>query len=178
MTSTDAIAVLVLAQPNRPVALPVGAPSIDITIGAVTTSTWASLFMFSITCYTATVYFSRYGKDQTAFKAVVASMWLLTAVDTAANLIWAYDWTVTLWGSIPGTGLLPLGFYVNILCAGLATAINQSFYAWRLFIISEGSYAMSGIIIVSAVSQLAVVLWALTVWATHSVLFKDLGIVL
>ncbi|EJD50125.1 hypothetical protein AURDEDRAFT_112276 [Auricularia subglabra TFB-10046 SS5] len=166
------------AQPNRPVVFPTGFPSINMTVGAVTISTWCSVFAFGVVCSAAYIYYIQFPRDRLWFKILAGAIWLVAAVDTIANLVWAYEWTVTLWGSIPGAGLLPYAFYINIFCDATATSITQLFYAWRLWLISGGNYFLTGAIVLAALTQQFVVIWALSVWGRHNVLFKDLGVVL
>lgn len=85
------------------------------------------------------------------------------------------------------------GFYTNIICDATATLINQCFYAWRVWIISDGSYVLCGLIIAAAITQQSarrafflsrpltvpvVAVWALSVWGSHHALISEIGLVL
>lgn len=101
-------------------------------------------------------------------KLIVGTLTMLCVIDAVAGMVWAYEWLVTLWGSIPATGIVPKfvhrprlrradrpsrGYYVNIFCIATTCAINQLFYAWRLWIISERNRILVGIVVSTAVTQ-------------------------
>lgn len=163
-------------MPGIPVAFPPGL-SIQLTIGALSVSTWFSMLFCGIVITLGYMYYLEFPKDRLGFKVAVALAVTLSIIDTIAGLIWIYDWTVNLWGSIPATGIIPHGFYVNILAASLSCLLTQSFYAWRLWHVSQGNMILTGIIMTGAVMQLAVVMWVFSQWAKHP-LFSQLPDVL
>ncbi|KZV94803.1 hypothetical protein EXIGLDRAFT_834769 [Exidia glandulosa HHB12029] len=166
------------ALPGIPVAFPPGFPSLNLTVGAVTISTWLSIFLFGVVCAATYIYYLQFPRDRLGFKLLAFTVWFLAATDTVSNCIWAYEWTVTLWGSIPGAGIIPYGFYVNILCVATTTAVTQFFYAWRLWLISGGNYVLCGLIVSAAITQEIIVIWALSVWGSHHALISEIGLVL
>ncbi|KZW01235.1 hypothetical protein EXIGLDRAFT_830197 [Exidia glandulosa HHB12029] len=164
------------ALPGIPVAFPPGV-SIELTVGAVTISTWFSVLFCGIVITLGYIYYLEFSEDRLHFKLVAAGAIFLSLVDTVANLVWAHEWTVTLWGSIPGTGITPYAFYVNILVASLSCLLTQCFFAWRLWNISRGNKILVGVIVSGSIMQLAVVMWVFSRWAKRP-LFVQLGEVL
>ncbi|KAH7096894.1 hypothetical protein BKA62DRAFT_774775 [Auriculariales sp. MPI-PUGE-AT-0066] len=167
----------VMAVPGLAVLMPPGVPSIHLTMGAVVVASWSSVFTFAIVCAAVYVYYISFPKDRLGFKIMVAGIWVLCALDTIMCMIWSYDWTVRLWGTIPGSGYLPHEFYVNIVCCGLSTLVVQFFYAWRIWTISQKQWYIPALIIVCAITQLCFVIWVEAKWGAN-ILFAKLGIVL
>lgn len=164
------------ALPGVAVVFPPGV-SVDLTVGAFTISTWFSVLFCGVVLACGYVYFISFPKDRIGFKLVAAASILISLTDTVANLVWCYEWTVTLWGSIPAAGIIPIGFYINILAASLSCVVTQCFFAWRLWRISGGNIPLIAIIIIGSFMQLFVVMWVFSRWVKHP-LFFQLGEVL
>ncbi|KAH7097810.1 hypothetical protein BKA62DRAFT_832977 [Auriculariales sp. MPI-PUGE-AT-0066] len=162
------------ALPGIPVRLPPGMTA-DLSVGAVIVSTWSSIFAFTVVCILVYLYFDRFSHDSLGLKIVVAAGLCLAAIDTAANCIWCYDWIVTLWGSIPGAGLVPKAFYVNILCATFSASLVQCFYAWRLWLMSGGKPYIPAIIICATTAQFVTGIYSVSRWAIAHSLMRNIA---
>lgn len=53
------------------------------------------------------MYYVQFPRDRIGFKLAAGCAIFLSITDTVANMVWAYEWTVTLWGSIPAAGIIP-----------------------------------------------------------------------
>ncbi|KAH7087276.1 hypothetical protein BKA62DRAFT_646819, partial [Auriculariales sp. MPI-PUGE-AT-0066] len=136
----------------------------DLSIGAVVVSTWSSIFTFAVVTVLGYLYFDRFPHDSLGLKLVVAIGLCLAAADTLANCVWSYNWTVTLWGSVPGAGLVPRAFYVNMLSLMISASLVQTFYAWRLWLMSAGKPYIPCIIICATIPQLVIGIFCVSRW--------------
>lgn len=152
-------------MPLMPVTLPEGV-TLARTVGAVTISTWASFYTMGIVLASAYVYFIYFTTDRPAFKLLAALVTFIPLLDTVSNGVWAYDWTVRLWGSVPGSGSIPPGFYINVFCGGAACAITQAYYAWRMWGLGAGRPLVAAVLSCAAV-QLGFVVYIMVFWASH-----------
>lgn len=49
----------------------------------------------------------------------MAVVWGLSLIDTAMGMVWIYDWTVNLWGTIPGSVNIPQYVFLEGLLSSL-----------------------------------------------------------
>ncbi|KAH7098506.1 hypothetical protein BKA62DRAFT_642187 [Auriculariales sp. MPI-PUGE-AT-0066] len=166
-----------MAVPGLAVILPPGM-SAHLTVGGIVVSTWSSVAAYGVVIATGVIYLLNFSDDRRLFRWLVAGCLLLATVDTVASLVWSYEWLVTLWGSIPGTVRIPYAFYVNMLCCSLATTVTQTFYCWRILLISDRNWALVFAIFACTISQQIVVIWALCKWGVNRAMMADIGIVL
>ncbi|KZV99356.1 hypothetical protein EXIGLDRAFT_725308 [Exidia glandulosa HHB12029] len=155
------------AMPGMAVLLPDGLTP-NMTIGAVTIGTWISLFALGIVLCSSYLYFLRFPEDRAWYKVIVGAITVVCIVDTIANLVWAYQWIVRLWGSVPGAGIIPHGFYINVFCYALACTLTQGFYGWRLLGFGRQNRPLVALILLSALVQQSFVVWVMVFWGHHT----------
>ncbi|KAH7090890.1 hypothetical protein BKA62DRAFT_776483 [Auriculariales sp. MPI-PUGE-AT-0066] len=146
-----------------PVRLPAGMTS-DLSIGAVVrpsaldpynrlkhisqaVSTWSSIFTFAV---------------------VTVLGRCLSAADTLANCVWSYNWTVTLWGSVPGAGLVPRAFYVNMLSLMISASLVQTFLRVEALADVWGKPYTSCIIVCATIPQLVIGIFCVSRWKHYN----------
>lgn len=53
-------------------------------------------------------YYVRFTEDRLIIKTIVGASTFISVVDTVATMVWSYEWIVKLWGSVPGSGNVPV----------------------------------------------------------------------
>ncbi|KAF8868966.1 hypothetical protein CPB85DRAFT_876175 [Mucidula mucida] len=153
---------------------------LDLTLGAIVISTLFSFLSTGITLTGTWSYYSRFTKDNWAFKLLVAVCLVLTVTDTVVGGYWCYTWTVTHYAD-PNRLLnwvISLTFTIQVSILGFVSLFVQIFFAWRLWIVTlQKNFWLPGVIVCLAVMAWSVIMWVTSIVATHHDA-NELGVVL
>lgn len=101
---------------------------------------------------TATYYFSQHAKSDPLICAVlVYSLFVIDLFHSALCCYSCYWYMVTHWGDPAALGTMPWTFYVEPSIIGVVSLACQSFFAWRVFIVSGRNKIIPGCIVVLSV---------------------------
>ncbi|KAF8066573.1 hypothetical protein FPV67DRAFT_1767556 [Lyophyllum atratum] len=143
-------------------------PSLDLTLGAIVVSTFFSFLTMGVILTTSWQYYTNFPKDRIIFKLLVGVVFTLSLVDTVADGYWCYLWTVTNYAQPQIMAILPISLIVEIFCVGTTSLVVQTFFAWRVWKISqERNWMLSGFIVAMSVLQWGIVLWVVVYWSQH-----------
>lgn len=82
-------------------------------------------------------YFSKFRNDRLIFKLVVTSTFISALVESASYISWGYNWGVIGYGNPAVMANVPVVFPVTTLFQAITTLVNQGFYSWRIWCISQ-----------------------------------------
>ncbi|KAE9407143.1 hypothetical protein BT96DRAFT_147906 [Gymnopus androsaceus JB14] len=151
---------------------------LDLTVGALVISALFSFLTFGIVLCAAWRYYSVYTNDRLVFKLIVTVVLLLCIANTASDGYWCYNWTVTNYAIPAALYLMPVPLLVDTFCVGTCALVVQTFFAWRIWKISqECNWLLPVWVTTLSFTQYGVILWVISYWARHKLL-ADIGGVL
>ncbi|KZT00381.1 uncharacterized protein LAESUDRAFT_666231 [Laetiporus sulphureus 93-53] len=114
---------------------------IGLTAGVIEIGILISTFLYGITTMQAYIYARSYGRDPWWLQTLVLFGMLkiyrlLETLLTVLTCIYLYSLTITNFGKLATLQDLPWSMDVSFAIGGLLSAIVQSFFAWRVYIIS------------------------------------------
>ncbi|KAF8955643.1 hypothetical protein BDZ97DRAFT_260923 [Flammula alnicola] len=118
--------------------------TISNTFGALEIGSSVAGFLFGVVTLQCYLYFSRFDDDRLAFKALVATVWLLELGQTVAVLYEVYRSTILLYGRPYGAVKFP-GFGGATILGGLITALVQWFFSYRLWSVLPSPWRYVGL---------------------------------
>ncbi|TFY51183.1 hypothetical protein EVJ58_g10699 [Rhodofomes roseus] len=110
---------------------------IGLTAGAVEVGILISTFLYGITTVQAYVYSRSNHQDPLWLKSLVGIVWLLETLLTVLTCMYLYSLTITNFGNLDTLQNLPWPMDVSFAVGGLISALVQSFFAWRVHVISR-----------------------------------------
>jgi hypothetical protein len=142
----------------------------------------AHTFLCFLTCgvtiCAAWRYYSIYPKDRLVFKLVVTVVLSLSLANTVTDGYWCYNWTVTNYAVPAVLYQMPIPLLLDAFWVGSCALVVQTFYAWRIWKISQGRNWLLPVWVTGlSFTQFAVILWVISYWARHK-LITDIGGVL
>ncbi|KAL6307329.1 hypothetical protein BKA93DRAFT_100167 [Sparassis latifolia] len=133
------------------------APSnIGVTDGALLMGTFIASVAFGITLMQTYVYFTAFPNDP---RLIHATVWVLLIFDTGhITLAWhmMYHWLILNFDNPEALGIVVWSLNITVILTGLITLIVQSFYARRVFILSNRNWFLTITIIILAIVRLVV----------------------
>jgi len=130
--------------------------NIDNTIGAAFIGWGVSSLIFGILCIQVYTYYQRYPNDSTAYKLLVAGLWILEAVHQAfvGHCVYFYD--VSHYGDVLVFLEKPAWtLSVQVILGALAGAIVKGCFGLRVWKFSKHNYFITATIMLMALGQLA-----------------------
>ncbi|KAJ7247944.1 hypothetical protein C8J57DRAFT_1724350 [Mycena rebaudengoi] len=116
------------------------------------TVNWLLLGVLAMQVYT---YGSKYPKDKVTIKVLVYVMFVLDVMQTVFGMHEAWWYSIQIWGNIPALQGAPwTATMVPVFC-GLISAMVQSFYAFRIWILKRNLVPrlLAGFILLLALAQ-------------------------
>ncbi|ESK92319.1 hypothetical protein Moror_4604 [Moniliophthora roreri MCA 2997] len=100
-------------------------------------------------------YYQRFAKDRIIIRALVAVLFVLDIIQTVILTDCAWFFMVREWGQAKNLGTLPWSAVMIPCLSGVVAAMVQTFYAWRIWILSRTrvTKALAIIIILIAIAQ-------------------------
>ncbi|GAA5829315.1 hypothetical protein JCM5353_004038 [Sporobolomyces roseus] len=126
----------------------------DGSIGAFVIGTTFSTFLLGITSTQAYYYFQTFPNDKRLYWWLVVFMCVLDWSHSAISMYTIYDWTVTHYGEVAHLAKSPWSFAVDPMMTGVAAAVCQFFYAYRVYIVGKRQIAVPIVICVLALVSL------------------------
>ncbi|KAF8884954.1 hypothetical protein CPB85DRAFT_1337524 [Mucidula mucida] len=124
------------------------------TLGAMLIGFMVSTPIYGITCLQLYQYFSRYPKDTIWLKVAVASVWLLETCTQCMTSHAMYYYLILHESNVAELSTIVWSLLVPPLINGIEGAIVQTFFAWRIYIMSDKNVLLFSVICSLAVAQL------------------------
>jgi len=132
-------------------------PHLDLKTGVIEIGILISTFLFGITTVQTYIYYRGNTRDPWWLKTLVAIVWLLETINTVLICAYLYTITVTKFGNFEALQDMPWTLDVSFFIGGLVSAFVQSFFAYRVHVIS-GRWAVSILAWVLSITRAAVTL--------------------
>ncbi|PCH39039.1 hypothetical protein WOLCODRAFT_21314 [Wolfiporia cocos MD-104 SS10] len=110
--------------------------SVNLTEGPILVGILIATFLYGIATLQTYNYYREYGKDPPRLKILVACVWLLETALTVLTCTYLYTVTVTNSNNPSAYDMLPWTVAIIFLTGGLLGAVVQSFFAWRVYMLS------------------------------------------
>ncbi|EED85479.1 predicted protein [Postia placenta Mad-698-R] len=110
--------------------------SLDLTGGAVEVGILISVFLYGVATVQAYIYIRSSAQDPLWLRLLVIVVWLLETFITVFTCMYLYDLTITHFGDAGAFLEEPWTIAISFALGGIASALVQSFFAWRVYIIS------------------------------------------
>ncbi|GAA5916465.1 hypothetical protein JCM6882_006465 [Rhodosporidiobolus microsporus] len=151
---------------------------VEGTLAPLITASFLACAACGVVVALAWAYFARFKRDRPAFKLLVAGLTAVAIADTVCEAHFGYDWAVYSFGDYSAFASLPWEF-VAYCCltyawflfssfnfepnssyfdSGFGVCVVQLWYAWRVWVISERGWALSGVIAAGALAGLGCIL--------------------
>ncbi|KAJ7593091.1 hypothetical protein C8J56DRAFT_1045521 [Mycena floridula] len=157
---------------------PAAQAAINISLGGVVVSNYLSFLTMGIVLCTAWIYFSKFPRDRWSFKALVAFCVSMCIADTVGTGIWTYDWGVAGYANPSVMAVTHWAFPLEAFMLGTCSLCVQTFYAWRVWMVSmKKNWILPVVIVCSSIMAWCVVCWMVHILATHKFV-ADLTLVL
>ncbi|KAJ7118657.1 hypothetical protein C8R43DRAFT_1077207 [Mycena crocata] len=104
------------------------------------------------------IYFSAFPKDRRASKLLVAGVFALELIETAANTRDMIHIFGVGWGTMDALDDVGWAWFSVPVLGSVNACVGQLFFAWRIYIISHNIY-LSGLVISISLVQLAAGVW-------------------
>ncbi|KAL4260382.1 hypothetical protein AB1N83_007209 [Pleurotus pulmonarius] len=117
--------------------IPVFQGILSSSIGALSIGAFFSICLFGANSPQSWYYYQHYPTDATILKSAVAFLWFLEATHTILICHAIYFYTVLGFGSIGKLETIVWSIKLTIIVTGLLTLTTQSFFAWRVHILSK-----------------------------------------
>ncbi|KAJ7579516.1 hypothetical protein C8J56DRAFT_867918 [Mycena floridula] len=113
-------------------------PSLDLITGPIMVGIIIGVFLHGIATAQGYVYFRSDAcvKDRVWLKVLAACVWFLETLLTIFGCSYLYFLTITRFGQYARLGDLPWSVSGFVVIGGMVTFIFESFYAWRVHVIS------------------------------------------
>ncbi|KAI1784886.1 hypothetical protein LXA43DRAFT_1100910 [Ganoderma leucocontextum] len=151
-------------QPQDPTAIPAGlplaAPSLGSTFGAIMLSTFFSLMLYGLTAHQTFRYFRMYGGDIPFFKILVLAIFAADTFHSATLMHMCYYYFVVNYFN-------PLAFLVSTwsiqalpLSTGVTVLLTQSFYVRRIYLVDRRYLPIVLLVVILMFVELAFIIFA------------------
>ncbi|KAF8509860.1 hypothetical protein BU17DRAFT_55863, partial [Hysterangium stoloniferum] len=132
------------------------------SLGPILMGTIINVFFYGIMVVQCYLYFLWYKKDRNWIKAVVLLLLFLDTLSTIFDILMTYDYLVLSFGNFIAIGIVNVGIAPYPLLTGITSWIVQSFFAWRISVLTNTVWFSAGIFFLSVVQMLASI--ATAVW--------------
>ncbi|GAA5842207.1 hypothetical protein JCM3766R1_005065 [Sporobolomyces carnicolor] len=126
----------------------------DDSIGAFVVGTAFSTFLLGITSTQAYNYFTLFPNDKRIYWWLVVFLCMLDWAHSAVSMYTVYDWTVVNFANPAHLVKSPWSFAVDPAMVGIAAAVCQFFYAYRVYVVGKRQLAIPIVICVLALISL------------------------
>ncbi|KAH8822336.1 hypothetical protein DL96DRAFT_348310 [Flagelloscypha sp. PMI_526] len=116
-----------------PAAAKLFALSVDGTLAAVEMGAMFNVFMIGVVSLQTYYYFSRQRGDRVFLRLLIAAIWLFELAQSSSFFHTLYGVTVLSFGNPDTLARPPPSLVLTMGFGGLATALTQSFIAWRMY---------------------------------------------
>ncbi|KAJ7167898.1 hypothetical protein C8R46DRAFT_951037, partial [Mycena filopes] len=123
-----------LQTPQLPFMPPTHA--LDNSLGAIVIGCMVSLFLFGILTVQVLSYFRNFVDDSKKLKLMITVIWVIEFIHAALICASRYEKTVTYFGDIQELFHLRATFNLSVVCVAAIGPTVQSFYAYRILVIS------------------------------------------
>jgi len=113
---------------------------IDLTLGGLEVGTMISILLFGIITVQVYLYAQAGFKDHVVIRLLVGTMWVLDALHTIFLCIYLYHLTVSTYGQPTALAEIHWTYVGVILLNSVMAAAVQSFFAYRILVISGRLY--------------------------------------
>ncbi|KAJ7083053.1 hypothetical protein B0H15DRAFT_851016 [Mycena belliarum] len=109
----------------------------DSTLGALLVGTLVSYVLFGVTTTQVYIYYDRFPEDSSKMKAMVASVWLGELAHVICIGHSLYVMVITDYGHPERLAHIPSSLFAATFVGGMVSAGVQSFFAFRIYILSK-----------------------------------------
>ncbi|KAF9028221.1 hypothetical protein BDP27DRAFT_1456314 [Rhodocollybia butyracea] len=130
--------------------------NIEASYGSLFLGVIASIGLLGITTMQTWIYWLKYSKrDRQIIKALVLVLWCLEFVRACFAVHAVYHYVIAEWGNPEALGVNIWSFNIYVPLNTLIRIMVQSFFAYRVKVLSENNWYLVGLIIFLAVANLA-----------------------
>jgi len=143
---------------------------LDNTFGALFIGVIVACALWGVTCSQTFMYYRSYSEDPSYLKVLVAVIWGLDTAHQALITHTAYTYLVKHFGQPLFLGQMVNSLVIEVFFNGFVTAIVQSFFARRVWVLSKKSFVLTGIVCSFILAEFVVVM----IYAIKGVRFDTL----
>ncbi|ETW75681.1 hypothetical protein HETIRDRAFT_412107 [Heterobasidion irregulare TC 32-1] len=137
---------------SSPNALPNFAQTVQ---GPTLIGLFLNLILYGTFISQAHFYFSTFKRDQRWFKIFIASLVFFETINSVFAMYYSYDRLVNNFGDMPAQAVSNWAFGIGPLTNGIIAMSVQTFFAWRVKVLTGQGWMMVAITFLSVVSSLA-----------------------
>lgn len=137
-----------------------GALQLDNTVGAFEIAVTIASLLFGVLCVQVWKYSNDYQRDPWYMKALVVTVFVGNVFHQLCLSHSLYSYTVTHWGDIDVLVSIPWSFLGLVTASGFVAFIVQSFYVYRIWRLSNGSYLLTCPLAAISVAEFIVNMYA------------------
>ncbi|RDX44039.1 hypothetical protein OH76DRAFT_1409547 [Lentinus brumalis] len=123
--------------------------------GGLLIEVFIACILFGITTLQTFIYFQKYQNDTRLFKLFVAVTWILEVVHTAFCIQFCYAYIIQGFADLPGLGEINWGVGITVFTEVILSTLVQLFYVRRVWIMSDNSKILTGVILFFTISRVA-----------------------
>ncbi|KAK0458975.1 uncharacterized protein EV420DRAFT_343673 [Desarmillaria tabescens] len=127
----------------------------DLILGPILMGTQMNVLLMGIMIVQCYVYFERYKGDKPWIKATVWLLLLLDLLSSSFAMAMTYNYLVTNFGNIPAIQVTNTGIDPYPLLTGITALVVQTFFAWRIHVLTKNKLLAIIIAALSIIQMLA-----------------------
>lgn len=127
----------------------------DLILGPILMGTMMNVLLMGVMIVQCYVYFERYKGDKPWIKATVGFLLLLDALSSSFGMAMTYNYLVTNFGNVNAIQVTNTGIDPYPLLTGITALVVQSFFAWRIQVLTKSKLLAAIIAALSIVQMLA-----------------------
>ncbi|KAG7448608.1 uncharacterized protein BT62DRAFT_992631 [Guyanagaster necrorhizus] len=125
----------------------------DLILGPILMGTMMNVLLMGVMIVQCYVYFERYKGDKPWIKATVGFLLLLDALSSSFGMAMTYNYLVTNFGNVNAIQVTNTGIDPYPLLTGITALVVQSFFAWRIQVLTK-SKLLAAIIAALSIVQM------------------------
>ncbi|TFK92885.1 hypothetical protein K466DRAFT_594821 [Polyporus arcularius HHB13444] len=123
--------------------------------GGLLVEVFIACILFGITTLQTFIYFQTYPNDSRLFKLFVAVTWILEVVHTAFCIQFCYAYIIHGFADFTGLNNINWGVGITVFTEVILSTLVQLFYVRRVWIMSDKSKILTGVILFFTISRVA-----------------------
>ncbi|KAE9384497.1 hypothetical protein BT96DRAFT_1026875 [Gymnopus androsaceus JB14] len=116
------------------------ASSLEATLGGLLVSVLIATFLYAITCFQAFLYWRTKFNDYLGVRVLVWAVWVFETMHTTCFWFYLYTILVKYYGVPQEMEQRHWSVTISIVFHGLITACVQSYYSYRVYVLSSGRW--------------------------------------
>ncbi|KAK0504650.1 hypothetical protein EDD18DRAFT_1125841 [Armillaria luteobubalina] len=126
------------------------------TLGVLLIALTVSSSIYGVTCVQTVRYYRRYTSDSAVLKVSVAVVWAIETLNQGLTMFSLYRYLVRDRGNMETLSYTEWSLAIPSGTNGLAATIIQFFFAYRVYIMSDRNFYLTGSVCLMSVTQFAV----------------------